>query len=211
MEALYEAVPGCITTPRLIVRSARANDAPAVNAAVIESLDALRPYMPWAQTAPTLVQSEGECRRMQAKFLLREDLPMMMFERLADGREGEYIGGTGLHRIDWQVRRFEVGYWCRSSRVGQGYVTEAVRALNRVAFDQLGARRIELRMDSRNERSRRVAEQAGFAFEGVLRGDSLTPQGDMRDTCVYARVLGIEEAPSRAASVPGQGTGPSVL
>jgi RimJ/RimL family protein N-acetyltransferase len=54
-------------------------------------------------------------------------------------------------------------------------------------------------MDGNNERSRRVAERAGFAFEGVLRGDSLTPQGEVRDTRIYARVLGIEEAPARVA------------
>ncbi len=104
-----------------------------------------------------------------------------------------------MHRILWSVRRFEIGYWCRVGCTGQGLVTEAVRALNRVAFDQLGARRVEVRMDGSNQRSRRVAERAGFTFEGVLRGDSLTPQGGVRDTHVYARVLGIEEAPQPAA------------
>ena len=46
MEALYEPVPECIATPRLIVRSARASDALVVNAAMIESLDTLHAYMP---------------------------------------------------------------------------------------------------------------------------------------------------------------------
>ena len=186
MEPLLEFVPELIPTPRLIIRTARASDAAAVNAAVAESLDALRPYMPWAQTAPSLAQTEGECRRMQAKFLLREDLPMLMFERDAEGAEAGYIGGTGLHRIDWAVRRFEVGYWCRSSRVGRGFVGEAVEAITRAAFEQLRARRVEVRMDDDNERSWRVAERAGFVLEGVLRSDSLTPTGEPRDTRVYA-------------------------
>ena len=186
MEPLLEFVPDCITTPRLIVRSARADDAPAINAAVIESMDALRPYMPWAQTEPTLAQSEGECRRMQARLLLREDLPMLIFERDADGREAAFVGGTGLHRIDWIGRRFELGYWCRSSRVGHGFVGEAVEAITRCAFEQMQARRVEVRMDDGNERSRRVAERAGFTLEGVLRCQSLTPTGEPRDTRVYA-------------------------
>lgn len=187
MEPLLEFVPDSIVTPRLILRSPRASDGPALNAAVVESLEALQPYMPWAQTAPTLAQSEAECRRMQAKVLLREDLPMMMFERAADGSERGLIGGTGLHRIDWKVRRFEVGYWCRSSRVGEGFVGEAVEAITRCAFEQLQARRVEVRMDDGNERSWRVAERAGFTLEGVLRSQSLNPDGEPRDTRVYAK------------------------
>ena len=187
MEPLYEFVPEVIETPRLILRSPRASDGAAINAAVIESLEALRPYMPWAQTAPTLAQSEAECRRMQAKVLLREDLPLMMFERAADGSELGFIGGSGLHRIDWTVRRFEVGYWCRSSRVGEGFVAEAIEAITRCAFE-------EVRMDDANTRSWRVAERAGFTLEGVLRSQSLNPAGEARDTRVYAKTRAVASA-----------------
>ena len=186
MEPLLEDVPERIETARLILRMPNGHDAPALNAAVCESLADLRAYMPWAQTAPSLAQSDAECRRMQAKFLLRDDLPMFVFERRADGSDGDFVGGSGLHRIDWTVRRFELGYWCRSSRQGRGYVTEAAQALTRFAFEQLKARRVEVRMDDTNERSWKVAERAGFALEGVLRSDSLNPLGAARDTRVYA-------------------------
>jgi RimJ/RimL family protein N-acetyltransferase len=188
MDALLEDVPDHLVTERLILRSARGDDAATLNAAVCESLADLRPYMPWAQTAPSLAQSNAECRRLQARFLLREDLTMFIFERAPDGGEGEFVGGTGLHRIDWNVRRFELGYWCRTGRQGRGFVTEAARALTRFAFERLGARRVEVRMDDRNLRSWRLAERAGFALEGVLRRDSLDPQGEPRDTRVYALV-----------------------
>jgi RimJ/RimL family protein N-acetyltransferase len=186
MEPLLEAVPDLIVTERLILRSARATDASALNAAVCESLEDLAVYMPWAQSAPTLDRSEADCRRMQAKFLLREDLPMFMFERGADGTEADFVGATGLHRIDWAVRRFEVGYWCRTTKRGRGHVTAAVRALTRFAFERLRARRVEVRMDATNAASWRVAECAGFVLEGVLRSDSLNPRGEARDTRVYA-------------------------
>lgn len=199
MDPLLIDVPERIETQRLILRCPQPGDGAVVNAAVCESLDELRPFMPWAQAAPSLDESELVCRRAQARFRLREDLVLSMFELTADGSEGRYVGGSGLHRILWDVRRFEIGYWCRTSCTGQGFVTEAVHALNRVAFDRLGARRVELRMDANNESSRRVAERAGFTFEGVLRGDSLTPQGEVRDTRIYARVLGIEETHARTA------------
>ena len=157
-----------------------------------ESLAELGPFMPWAQAAPSLDESEALCRRDQARFRLREDLPYWIFERDAGG-EGRYVGGTGLHRIAWDVRRFEIGYWCRTSCQRLGYITEAARALSRMAFDQLEARRVEVRMDDRNTASWRVAERLGFTLEGILRQDSLTPQGEPRDTRVYARVRGVEE------------------
>ena len=192
MEALMEDVPERLETERLILRCARGADAAAMNAAVCESLADLSVRMPWAQTAPTLARSEADCRRLQAKFLLREDLPMFMFERRADGAEGAFIGGVGLHRIDWTVRRFEIGYWCHTARQGQGFVTEAVRALTGFAFERLQARRVEIRMDDSNTPSWRVAQRSGFVLEGVLRSDALTPQGEPRDTRVYALVRAAE-------------------
>ena len=104
-----------------------------------------------------------------------------------------------MHRIDWSVPRFEIGYWRRSGEQGRGVVSEAVRALARFAFDQLGARRVEIRMSSDNARSRAVAERCGFTLEGVLRQDSLDVRGRPRDTVVYARVRGVEEPALRAS------------
>ena len=103
------------------------------------------------------------------------------------------MGATGLHRIDWEVRRFEIGYWRRTGLQGHGITAEAARALSRMAFDKLGARRVEIRMDSTNLPSIKVAERAGFTFEGLLRQDSLTTSGEPRNTCVYSRVRGVEE------------------
>ena len=205
MEPLLEDVPERLDTERLIIRCARSSDAAALNAAVCESIVELRERMPWAQTEPSLAQSEADCRRMQAKFLLREDLSMLMFERGADDHEGDFVGGVGMHRIDWRVRRFEIGYWCRTSKQRRGFVVEAARALTRLAFDRLQARRVEVRMDDNNERSWRVAQRAGFELEGVLCSDSLTPHGESRDTRVYAKVRGVEEPviPRREDAGPG--------
>jgi ribosomal-protein-serine acetyltransferase len=184
-------VPMRLETPRLVLRPPRAGDGEALNEAVRESLPELRPWMPWAQHAPSLAESEAYCRRQQARFILREDLPMLIFERAfggANGRTGALLGATGLHRIDWALRRFEIGYWARRGHAGQGYISEAVRRLTRMAFEELGAERVEVRMDERNEASQRVAEAAGFEFEAVLRQESVAVDGLPRDTRVYARV-----------------------
>ena len=84
--------------------------------------------------------------------------------------------------------RFEIGYWVRTSRVGRGYVQEAVRAIARMAFDVLGAARLEILCNDRNVRSWRVAERCGFTLEGVLRSHAREVDGTLRDTRVYARL-----------------------
>ena len=199
MDLLLIDVPERIATERFILRCPQPGDGAAINAAICATMDELRPWMPWAQAAPLLDESEAYCRRNHARFRLREDLPFFIFEREPDGREGVLVGATGLHRIDWAVRRFEVGYWRRTGLQGHGIVTEAVRALSRMAFDALEARRVEVRMDDGNEASRKVAERAGFTFEGLLRQDMLTVAGVPRDTRVYSRVRGVEEPVPSAA------------
>jgi RimJ/RimL family protein N-acetyltransferase len=193
-------VPERLLTPRLVLRCPRAGDGPALNEAVTVSLDELRPWMPWAQSAPSLDESEGVVRGAQARFLQRIDLVYSMWEHDGQGVERRLVGGTGLHRMDWSVPRFEIGYWRRSGEQGRGLVTEAVNALSRMAFDVLQAQRVEVRMDDANTASWKVAERAGFTLEGVLRRDAVAVNGRVRDTRVYSRVRGAEE--------PGSGLQP---
>ena len=102
--------------------------------------------------------------------------------------EGEFIGCSGLHRMDWTARTFEIGYWLRTARHGQGYMTEAVHAITGFAFDVLRARRVEIRADARNVRSWRVAERCGFELEGTLRNESVDADSVSCDLRVYSRI-----------------------
>lgn len=187
-------VPERIVTGRLVIRCAQPGDGAVLNAAVRDSLDALRPYVPWAGAVPTLADSEAVCRKAQARFRLREDLMMLIFERAGDA-EGDLLGGTGLHRMDWKARRFEIGYWRRTGHEGRGIATEAVHTMTRLSFDELRAQRVELRIDNLNSPSWRVAERCGFTLEGVMRSESLAPDGTLRDMRVYSKVRGAEEPP----------------
>jgi RimJ/RimL family protein N-acetyltransferase len=181
-EPILLDVPEQIDTERLLIRPPRLGDGAAVNVAVRESFNELQPWMPWAQEIPSVEQSEIFARESAARFARREDLPMLLFERSS----GELLGASGLHRIDWSVPAFEVGYWCRTSRTGRGYISEAVRGICKMAFTSLSARRFEARMDDTNERSWRIAERLGFTLEGILRQDTRAPSGELRDTRVYS-------------------------
>jgi RimJ/RimL family protein N-acetyltransferase len=180
-------LPAQIETPRLLLRPPRTGDGAAVFEAVKESISELRRFvasLPWAAAEPSLESSEVFCRTGEANFLLRKDFPFLAFEKSTD----RLVVSTGLHRTDWQTPKAEVGYWCRTSATGNGFVTEAVTAVAQYAFDHLKMVRLEIITDEENAASRRVAQRAGFTLEGVLRNERRAPDGSLRNTCVYARV-----------------------
>ena len=186
LNPLLQDVPQVIETDRLILRCPKAGDGQAVFAAVRESLPELRRYLaavPWVAEEPSVEASEVYCRTAYSNFIARKDMPYLIFER----RTSLLVGGTGLHRPNWEVPKFEVGYWCRTAQTGQGYISEAVRTLACCAEEELGALRIELITDAENQRSRTVAERCGFTLEGLLRNDRRAPDGSLRDICIYAR------------------------
>jgi RimJ/RimL family protein N-acetyltransferase len=170
----------------MLLRAPRAGDGIAVNAAIQESFDSLHQWMPWARTVPTLEQSEHFAREGAQHYRSREDFPILLWERDTQ----LFIGASGLHPRDWSVPSFEIGYWVRSSREGQGYVTEAVKALTQVAFAILHAQRLIIRCDARNLRSARVAERAGYRLEATLRRELRAPDGSLRDTLQFVRLAG---------------------
>jgi hypothetical protein len=180
-------LPPSLHTARLQLRPPQAGDGAALCEAVSESLPALRAFLgmlPWVAAEPSVASSEAWCRQAQANFIARTDLPFLMFERAS----GQLLGAVGLHRPVWATPRFEVGYWCRSSRAGGGHVSEAVAALVALAFGTLHAARVELVTDAANIASRRVAERCGFTLEGMRRHDHRAPDGSLRDVCMYAQV-----------------------
>lgn len=182
------SIPESFETERLIVRAPEWGDGALLQEAVKESLEQLRPWMPWAKQVPTVEEAEVNVRQARLKYLERTDLRL----HLIDKRNGRFVGSSGLHRIDWRARKFEIGYWLRTSCTGQGYMTEAVAAIADFAAGQLQANRIEIRCDSRNIRSARVAERLQFTPEAVLRKETCDPDGILRDTRVFAKVRGVE-------------------
>jgi RimJ/RimL family protein N-acetyltransferase len=199
MDPLLIDVPDQLETERLRLRRPRHGDGAALNAAILASLDELRPWAAWVKTPPTLEQSESFARGADARFAARIELVYHIRERDA-GDDGPLAGVISLSRMDWSVPRFEIGYWRRTGYGRRGVMTEALVGLSRMAFDVLRARRVELRIDDDNAPSWRVAERAGFTLEGVLRNERINVDGAPCHMRVYARVRGIEELDEQASN-----------
>jgi RimJ/RimL family protein N-acetyltransferase len=174
--------PEGFETERLSIRSPLPGDGPEVHRAIRESIDELTPWMAWPKEHRTVDDSEASARRARVAFLARSEIRLHLYLKGAD----ELVGIAGLQSIDWDVPKFEVGYWCRTSFTGNGYITEAVKAITYLAFDAPGARRVEIRCDPDNLKSAKVAERAGFTLEATLRNNELGTDGTLRDTLVFA-------------------------
>lgn len=185
LQELLQRLPDQFESERLIIRAPKPGDASAINTAIVESYKELKPWMPWCQSIPSLTESDSFTKEACINYQSRADLPLLIFRK----KDGYFVGASGLTRIDWNVRRMEIGYWCRSSLAGTGFITEAVGRITRFAFESAAANRIEIRVDSRNERSSRVPEKLGYKLEALLRQDSLDASGEaMRDTRLYAMI-----------------------
>jgi RimJ/RimL family protein N-acetyltransferase len=166
-----------LQTPRLRLRPFDDSDANVLfalhtNAFVLRFWDA----PPWneRQRAEQFITA---CRQMtEAGTGTR-----LAVDRAADGA---FIGWCSLTRWNADYRSASLGYCYDDAAWGQGYATEAGRALLQWAFDTLEINRIQAETDTRNVASARVLEKLGFVREGMLREDCVV-NGDVSDSWVY--------------------------
>lgn len=177
-------IPREIVGARVRLRPLRLSDAPAVWDAIEESRKRLEPWLPWVHQTHSAADERRAIAGMRGRWRRREDFLVGIFDR----RTGRYLGGSGLHKINWDRRCFEIGYWIRASVEGRGYVSETVRLLTCFAFDHLGAERVEIFMHPRNARSEAVAKRLGFVYEGTARAVTPGPDGRLEDRHMYAFV-----------------------
>ena len=174
--------PEALRGPRVLLRPLELEDAAAVWTAVEESRAHLEPWLPWVQTLRSIEDERADIARLRERAALRTDWTVGIFDRVT----GRYLGGSGLHRIRWDSRTFEIGYFIRASEEGKGYITETVRLLTRLAFDRLRANRVEIYIDPRNVRSIRVPERLGFVLDSMLRRFRAGAEGRLEDRHLFA-------------------------
>ncbi|BBI33849.1 GNAT family N-acetyltransferase [Cohnella abietis] len=184
MKPILLDIPEQFETERLLLRAPLFGDGVIINEAIRESFKTLNEWLNWADHIPEIEETEANVRKNRANFLLREGFIFYMLEKAS----GVFIGTCGLVRIDWNVRKFEIGYWIRNSASGHGYMTEAVNGLTEYAFNYFDANRIEILCDTKNTASRMVAERCGFHLEAILKKNFINPFGELRDDCIYAKV-----------------------
>lgn len=185
-----------IQTERLIIRCWDPNDAELLHKAILENIEHLKPWMPWALDEPKTPDERVELlRRFRGNFDLDRDYVYGIFNL----HETQVLGGTGLHtRLG--KRALEIGYWIHRAHLNQGLATEAAAALTKVAFELEEVDRVEIHCDPLNVRSAAVPRKLGFTHEATLRRRDRTPEGEPRDTMIWT-LFSTEYADSPAVQV----------
>jgi RimJ/RimL family protein N-acetyltransferase len=183
-----------LVTTHLELRAYDPAQAEALRTAITESLEHLRPWMPWAHDEPQPLDQKVELlRKFRAHFDLGVEFGYAIFAR----EGGALVGGTGLHPRAGPGA-LEIGYWIHARHVRKGWATETAGALTRAAIELHEVRRVEIRCDPRNEPSAAVPRRLGFKLEATLRAVTPSPDG-LRDAMVWT-MLDDELAGTYAAS-----------
>ena len=154
-------LPPRLITDHLVLRLWQPEDEPLFMEAVAESLEQLRPWLPWSR-AP-LDEQWGEME----KFLARPESADDLIYGLFDAAESRVLGGVGVHLRNGSDDR-EIGYWLRTDAVGRGWVTEAVAALTGEIFRELPVGTVTIVCDPPNVRSAGVPQRLGFELLGIF-------------------------------------------
>ena len=170
-----------LETSRLLLRDFAAGDWPAV-IAYQRDPRYLRLYE-WADRTPAAVQAfvqmfvDQQAEQPRTRFQLAVTLPA----------SGEVIGNCGIRLTAAGSHEAEIGYELSPNQWGRGYATEAVAAILRFGFTELGVHRVSAWLVADNVASARVLEKNGFQLEGRLR-DKERYKGRYWDVLMYARV-----------------------
>jgi RimJ/RimL family protein N-acetyltransferase len=140
-----------------VVRRHRLDDLDALQQAIEESRDHLRPWMIWADQ--TRQETASFLRGAREKWDAGEEFAFLV----VDDADDRVLGGGGLHRRAGP-EALEIGYWLRADATGRGVITAAARALTDAAFDLDGIERVEIHCDEANVRSAAVPRRLGYSL-----------------------------------------------
>jgi ribosomal-protein-alanine N-acetyltransferase len=166
-----------LATERLVLRDVRASDATDVlvfrGDPVVQRFD--------DPPIHTVAEAEAFIGEVLAENDAGDGIVWAM--ALADG--GTVIGLSGFHYWDPYHRHAEVGYGIARAYWGQGFASEALRAVLRYGFERMDLHRVYARTIADNYESVRLLERLGFQREGTQREHSWEDDGTFHDSAIY--------------------------
>jgi len=140
----------------------------------------------WRLWYTTIPKPEGMRAEIDRRLDLQARGSMLPFA-VIEAHSGQAVGMTTYMNIDAVQRRVEIGStWYRAAVQRSPLNTECKRLLLGHAFEALDCIAVEFRTHFFNHASRRAIERLGAKLDGILRSHTRSPDGVLRDTCVYS-------------------------
>lgn len=106
---------------------------------------------------------------------------------LINNDNNELIGFFDVKNIDWNIPKAEIGFFIDKNYTGKGLASIYLNLITNEYFDNLGFKKLLLRIHQDNSQSVKVAVNCGFVKEGNIRNDYKKTNGVLVDMIYYGK------------------------
>jgi len=154
----------CIETERLCLRAYEAGDGPMYYAAGIRNRDHLAEFE--SDNVLMHLKNETHAESVVRQLLADWTAGSWFFIGVFEKDTHQWCGQVYVEPADWESLQFTIGFVADVRCEGKRYVSEAVRAVLKMLFDEVNANLLRAECAEHNVRSRRLLERCGFKREG---------------------------------------------
>ncbi|TGE10162.1 GNAT family N-acetyltransferase [Hymenobacter fodinae] len=185
-----------LATTRLRLRTWQTTDAASLHSLLTTNHERLRLNFPKTLAATrTLAATAAFIRERQRDWQQRRAYQLGLWHAEAE----QLLGLVTLRNVAWEIPKAELAYLLSAEAEGQGLMQEALGAVLRWAFEELGLVRLYCLLRPENKRSAQLIQRMQFRHEGCFRQDYRGADGQLYDLDQYA-LLHREYAPFAAES-----------
>jgi ribosomal-protein-serine acetyltransferase len=123
------------------------------------SRDHLLPWLQWVLDTKKPEDSFEALQSFEQKWVNKKEFIYAIYM----GKK--YLGNVGFHHLNHEYNSSEIGYFIGKDFAHQGFMSEAVRLMEKEFFTQ-GGHRLVIKCDEKNLASSGVAKKCGFKLEG---------------------------------------------
>jgi ribosomal-protein-serine acetyltransferase len=157
-------LPKKIIGPRLVLKSVEPSYAQAMFNVIDKERERLSRFLLWVPSILSLEDENAYIVKSQKEWEAETRFVWALFNK----KDETFMGTISAFNVRKAHRRCEIGYYLSSEFEGKGFLSEALRLLEKEFFVQ-GMERLQLLIRVNNERSYKAALRNGYTCEGRLR------------------------------------------
>ncbi|OUR96284.1 hypothetical protein A9Q84_07965 [Halobacteriovorax marinus] len=149
---------------------------------VVEDRERLAQFLPWPKFINTVQDEIDFIRKCGSDW----DDFIGSYYGIYRNSDDEYMGNISSFSHNWNHHNCEIGYWILGKFEGQGYMSDAVKLMEKTLFE-VGFNRIVIRFDTHNAKSGSIPKRLSYTYEGTLR-KVMRVNNVFRDLEVYSKL-----------------------